>query len=69
MNTIKEWSVIELNHFVINGKIDDRNMYTDKLLLIKDGYAVTERAIYKLGNPDKIWITTERAFNVLKDFQ
>ncbi len=61
--------IIELSDFVITGKINERSIYTDKLLLIKDGWAVTDRGFFKLGNPDKVWITTARAEQLVKEFK
>lgn len=68
MLKINDWIIIELSNFVLNGLVTGQNHYSDKLLLIKDGYAVTERSIYKLGNPDKVWIATQQGKERLKEF-
>lgn len=68
MKQLNDWIIIELNNFVINGTLENRNHYTDKLLLLKDGYAVTESHIYKLGKIDKIWSTTQQAKDYLVRF-
>lgn len=68
MNTIKNWMILELSNFVLNGTLDNMNVYTDELILIKNGYAVTKNNIYKLGNADAVWIETEQASEYLKKF-
>lgn len=69
MITINEWTIIELSNFVINGKVDFKNFYTDRLLLVKNGYAVTDKEIYKLGEPDRVWIETPQAKERLRMFE
>jgi hypothetical protein len=61
MRTINNWMIIQLTHLVLNGNVDGFNTYTDKVLLVKDGYAVTQHEVLKLGSPDKVWITTSCA--------
>ena len=68
MKTINDWIIVELSNFVINGTLEFRNHYTDKLILIKDGYAVTEKEIYKLGKVDKIWSATPQAQTYIQMF-
>lgn len=68
MKQINDWIIVELNNFVINGIVDNRNHYTDELILLKDGYAVTQSNIYKLGKIDKIWSQTDDAKKKLEMF-
>lgn len=66
MNKIENWTVIQLKDLVINGELNNRNIFTDKVLLVRDGYAVTTHAIYKLGEVDKVWKYTNEASTHLK---
>ena len=65
---INDWVIIELSNFVLHGVVGHREVYTDELLLMKDGYAVTKSAIYKLGRIDKIWSSTSRADDLIRKF-
>ena len=68
MKTIENWTIIELSNFVLNGSIGNDNFYTDRLILLKDGYAITNKNIYKLGEPDKTWVKSESATKYINLF-
>ncbi len=66
---LSNWIIIELTNFVAVGNVEDRGtIYTDKILAIVDGYLVTHKDIFKLGKPDKIWMTTPEAKAKLEMF-
>lgn len=64
MITLEKWIIVETtNHFITTDRYT-----TDKLLLIKNGYAVTRSSIYKLGSPDNMWQNTSDYNNKLELF-
>lgn len=69
MLTLTNWYVISLAKDVVIGVLPNGyTISTDPILGIKDNYLVTENEIFKLAEPDKIWINTSEA-KILNDLK
>lgn len=69
MRKMDNWIIIELTDFVLSGTESNKNIYSDKLMFIQNGYAFTERDTFKLGEPDKVWVTTSKAQQYMRMFK